>query len=100
MADIAVTDAPECSRYEAHDGSELLGVLEYHRKAGLIVFDHTEVEPPARGRGIAAALVAQALADAREDGLGVVPTCPYVRRWIERNTEFLPLVASKPRPAP
>lgn len=96
MADIEVTDVPGGSRYEAHDNGELVGVLAYHRTPGMVIFDHTEVEPPARGRGIASALSAVAIADAQEDNVRVVPTCSYVRRWIEGHPEYLPLLAARP----
>lgn len=95
MADIDVTDVPERSRYEAHDNGELLGVLTYHRTPGMVIFDHTEVEPAARGRGVASALSAVAVADARQDDVRVVPTCSYVRRWIEGHPEYLPLLAAR-----
>jgi uncharacterized protein len=89
---ITVTDVPERSRYEARRGEELLGVLTYHRKAGQIVFDHTGVEPPHRGQGIGALLVAAAMTDAQDDDLRVVPACSFVRRWIDSHPQYLPLV--------
>jgi uncharacterized protein len=90
--DIIVTDVPERSRYEAQEGGGLLGVLTYHRKVGQVVFDHTEVEPAHRGRGVGALLAAAAVADAQSDDLRVVPQCSYIRRWIEAHPEYLPLV--------
>ncbi|GAA1397734.1 GNAT family N-acetyltransferase [Catellatospora coxensis] len=92
MTGVEVVEVPESSRYEAREGGRLLGVLTYHRKPGSIVFDHTGVEPEARGRGIGAMLCAAALAGAAEDGVHVVPQCSFVRRWVEDNPRYLPLI--------
>lgn len=48
---------------------------------------HTEVPPALEGRGIAAKLVAAALAHAREQGLSVIPACSYVRTYMRRHPE-------------
>ncbi|MFC6714248.1 GNAT family N-acetyltransferase [Branchiibius cervicis] len=34
-----------------------------------------------------------ALDDLREKGVHVVPSCPYVRRWIDQHPEYADLVA-------
>ncbi|GHJ44443.1 hypothetical protein Cs7R123_17850 [Catellatospora sp. TT07R-123] len=91
MAEVEVVEVPASSRYEAREGGVLLGVLTYRRKPGMVVFDHTGVEPEARGRGIGGLLVAAAMADAAADGVHVVPACSFVRRWIDDHPEYLPL---------
>jgi uncharacterized protein len=50
---------------------------------------HTEV--PLRGRGIGARLVRGALLQARQLNLKVVPSCWFVREFIDRNPEFADL---------
>ncbi|HCT79943.1 MAG TPA: GNAT family N-acetyltransferase [Micromonosporaceae bacterium] len=92
--DITITDVAEHHRYEAITSDGLVGVLEYRREPGLIFFDHAETEPAYRGHGIAAEVVAKAMAAARDEGLKVVPRCSYVRSWIEQHPEFQPLVAT------
>jgi predicted GNAT family acetyltransferase len=44
----------------------------------------TYVPPPLRGRGLAERIVRHALDWAREQGLTVIPTCSYVRRFVTR----------------
>jgi predicted GNAT family acetyltransferase len=79
-------DNPAASRFEAEvDGQ--LAVAEYRRHGGVIEMTHTEVPPALEGHGIAAALVAYALAQVRAQGLKVRPTCPYVARYMERHPE-------------
>lgn len=59
----------------------------YRLSGGTMVFTHTEVPPAVEGRGIAAALVAAALAHARAHGLKVRPLCSYVRHYLRRHRE-------------
>jgi predicted GNAT family acetyltransferase len=56
---------------------------------------HTKVPVELRGRGIAGALVHHALEDARARGLHIVPTCPFVRGYLERHPEYGDLVAMR-----
>jgi uncharacterized protein len=53
----------------------------------------TWVPPGERGRRVAARLVTAALAHARERGLRVVPSCWYVRRWMDAHPEEADLLA-------
>jgi predicted GNAT family acetyltransferase len=50
-----------------------------------IDLQHTEVPPSDQGQGIADALVRAAFTYAREHGLRVIPTCPYVQVWLRRH---------------
>ena len=43
---------------------------------------HTEVPPSGHGKGVGDALIRAALAYAREQGMRVMATCPYVQRWL------------------
>ncbi len=56
---------------------------------------HTEVEPSLRGRGVAEALAQGAIAYAREHGMHIVPTCPYVQRWLTKHPEHNELVVAR-----
>jgi hypothetical protein len=46
---------------------------------------HTEVPPSGQGKGLGDALIRAALAYARENGMQVMATCPYVQRWLRRH---------------
>ena len=52
----------------------------------------TYVPPRARERGIGTRLVLAALDDARERGLKVVPTCPFVGEVVDRHPEYAELL--------
>lgn len=60
---------------------------------GTLDLRHTFVPEEDRGRGIAGRLVEHALEYATQERLRVIPTCPFVRAWIEKNPAFRHLVA-------
>lgn len=58
----------------------------------LIDLQHTYVPASARGHGLAEALAAAAFDYAKEHGYRVIPTCPFVRRWLAHHREQAKLV--------
>ena len=86
-----VIHRPEAQRFEAGEGAEL-ALCAYRRSGGLLVLHHTEVPPGLQGRGVAAELVAAALAWAREQGLRVRPSCSYVAAYMRRHPQTLDLL--------
>ena len=54
---------------------------------------HTYVPVELRGRQIAASLVKAGLEFAEENNLKVIPTCSYVRTYINRNDNYKKLLA-------
>jgi uncharacterized protein len=57
---------------------------------------HTEVPEAAAGQGIAGKLAKSAFEWARQGGMRLVVTCPFVRKWLERHPDEQDLVS---RPA-
>ncbi len=87
-----VTDNRERNQYEITiDG--WTSVLRYVRRPGVINLMHTEVPPELRGRGLANALVKAALDSARDAGVRVIATCPFVTAYLTKHPEYQPLVA-------
>ncbi len=72
-------------------GSEAELTFSRDRDGSMIV-DHTFVPPRLRGQGIAAKLVARAVADARGSGARIVPLCPYVAAEFRRHPEWADLL--------
>jgi len=69
-------------------------VLNYALEgAGVVDFYSTYVPPAERGRGMAARLVRAAVTHAREADLRIVPSCWYVRRWLDAHPEEQDLLA-------
>lgn len=91
MIDV-VHNAP-ASRFEAVvDGRSC--VADYMLQRSVMVMHHTHVPAALRGRGVAAALVHEALAYARSQGLRVRPQCSYVASYMRRHPETRDLIAS------
>lgn len=97
MSDIQVTNNADARRYEARLDGELAGFAEYQLTDQLIIFTHTEVDPSFEGRGIGSAIAQYALDDVREQGTRkVLPLCPFIKAWIGRHRDYIPLVYGAP----
>ena len=65
----------------------------YYRLAdGVITFVHTEVPPELGGKGVGSKLIKGALDQVRADGLKVIPECPFVKAFIEKNAAYQDLL--------
>jgi uncharacterized protein len=89
---IVVADAPERKRFEVTVDGELAGFLIYRERKELLALIHTEVEGRFEGRGLAGRLARFALDRAREQGVAVLPFCPFVNEWMKRHREYVDLV--------
>jgi len=92
MAEVSIEHAP--GRFVARlGGSE--AVLVYERRGDVLDIRSTYTPPEQRGRNVAALLTRAALEYARTEGLRVVPTCSYTRRYLERHPEWAPLARER-----
>jgi predicted GNAT family acetyltransferase len=87
---VAVRHEPERSRFVVNlpDGEAELLYGEFAED--VLDLQHTEVPPGGRGKGVGEALVRAALAFARERGVRVMATCPYVQAWLRRHPDERP----------
>lgn len=85
--------ADEGHRYRAHlAGAEVAySEVDPISTDGLLI-KHTEVSPEFEGRGFGGQLVRHILEDARRNGRGVIPVCPYAAAFIKRHPELLEYV--------
>jgi predicted GNAT family acetyltransferase len=90
--DVLIADNPGRLRYEVHVGGELAGYAAYSRHADTITILHTEIEPAFEHHGLAGQLARFALADIRQRGLRVIPTCPFFAKYIREHPEYDDLV--------
>lgn len=87
MSDLNVKHNDAKNRFEA-DVNGGTALVEYTKKDGDITFTHTEVPEAAAGKGVAQALVRNALAYARENKLRVWPECSYVASFVKRHRDY------------
>jgi hypothetical protein len=89
-----VRNNESASRFEVEvDGH--LAKLEYMLRGNRLILVHTGVPTALEGRGIGSLLVRTGLEFARDEGLKVVPICPFAQSYIERHPEYQDL-AKKP----
>ncbi|MEY2875156.1 MAG: hypothetical protein RLZZ373_2527 [Pseudomonadota bacterium] len=84
---ISVIHNERALRFEATVDGHLC-VAAYRRSPGVVDLNHTGVPRALEGRGIAAALVQEALTWAATEGLAVRPSCSYVRVYLRRHPEL------------
>jgi predicted GNAT family acetyltransferase len=92
-----VREDPDRSRFDASVYGRTVGHMRYRRFPERIDLIHTEILPQHEGKGYGGALIAAVLAQAREEGLAVIPHCPFVREYIERHPADLDLVPAARR---
>lgn len=83
-----VTHRPERNRFEVAVGGKRVGLAEYAEDHGRRIFFHTEVDDDHSGQGLAGTLIRRALDATREDGLRIVPVCPYVAAFVKRHHDW------------
>ena len=92
MADpLDVVMNPATGRFEVTLDGEV-AFAEYHLHEGYITLPHTVVPPAFEGKGVGSALAKTALGYARDHGLKVKPTCPFIAGYIAKHPEYLDLV--------
>ncbi len=90
---VELADNAEAHQYEARIDGALAGFVTYRLRPGVIEFVHTEVRDEFEGHGLGSRLAAGALDMARERGLSVQPSCPFIKSYIEEHAEYADLVA-------
>lgn len=81
-----ITHNPSTKRFETVvDG--ITAYVEYQEYPGGLDLVHTIVPKPIGGKGIAAALVKHALDYAQSNSLKIIPTCSYIRIYVDRHKE-------------
>jgi uncharacterized protein len=83
-----VVDEPAQHRFLVEEDGRT-AELVYQRDGDRFVLVHTGVPDEVGGRGIAQALVRTAVSRARDEGLTVVPWCPFARAWLKAHPEVL-----------
>ncbi|WP_431473171.1 GNAT family N-acetyltransferase [Ornithinimicrobium sp. W1665] len=73
-------------------GEDVVGHLSYDTIGNTVDLHHTVVDPAHRNKGVAAALVEEAVREIRAEKMSVRPTCSYVRAWMDQHPEHQDLL--------
>ena len=90
--EVAVRRDDARAAYVADVDGASVATLTFRRDGARLVLLDTVVLPSMRGRGIAAALIADTLDDIRARGERIAVECPVVADFIARNPEYQDLV--------
>lgn len=96
MSEVTITrhGNDQAGEYRAHvAGETAIGRLTWVQRGGARVAEHTLVPPEIGGRGVAGKLVEALVADARDQGFKIEPTCSYVAAQFRRHPDWANLHA-------
>jgi uncharacterized protein len=71
--------------YLNHQCERMAFLAYFENPEGVLLLNHTYVSPVLRGQNIASKLVEAAVAYAKKHHLKLVPVCPYIVKWFEKN---------------
>lgn len=95
MSDVTVQHRPDNQRFEAMLDGEVAGYISYEMGDGAIDLQHTIVDDKFGGRGVGGALAKGTIDQIRDQGgLRVIPTCPFLAKWFDKNPEYSDLRAN------
>ncbi len=94
MTDLDIHHDATAGRFTAEVDSHACEA-DYQLRDGVMHLVHTAVPRALQGRGIAAALVQAALAEARRQGWRVRPVCSYVQTYMRRHPDTQDLLETR-----
>ncbi len=92
-----ITDDHERRRFELYVDDELAVFISYGRNGEMLALTHTETVDGFGGRGLGTKLVAHVISIAQEEGLAVLPFCPFVKHYMLQHPDTLTLVPAQYR---
>jgi uncharacterized protein len=87
MSDVEVQHQEQRRRFVARTPAGPASVAYERPDDRTIELHHTIVPEEERGRGVGGTVVRAAIAYARDRGLRVVPSCPFVRAWLDEHPD-------------
>jgi predicted GNAT family acetyltransferase len=87
-----LTDNAARRRFEMVEDGQIV-FADYVRRDGRLVIPHVEAPAALRGTGAAGRLMRGLVAQARAEGVKIVPLCGYAAAWLRRHPEHADLIA-------
>jgi hypothetical protein len=90
--DIVISENKERKRFEAVVDGETARI-EYIRAEDKMYLTHTEVPKALEGKGVASAMAKLVLHQIKDEGLFLVPLCPFIAAYLKRHPEWKEILA-------
>lgn len=71
---------------------EYISFILYSKEGNRLGLTHTEVPVPIENHGVAAVLTEKTLQYAKDNDFKVLPFCPYISAYIQRNPQWIDVV--------
>jgi len=88
-----VRDNTEASQFEIVVDGDVAGFVQYRRDGDVVDMVHTEIGDAYEGQGLGGKLARGALDIVRAAGAKVVPSCPFIKGWIDKHEDYQDLLA-------
>lgn len=85
---IDITHDEGAHRFTISVDEQMVGYAQYERRDDSWLFTDTYIKPEFNGRGLAGKLVGHALDEVIATGGTIVPVCPYVVGFVEKNPQY------------
>ncbi|MBZ0328117.1 MAG: N-acetyltransferase [Altibacter sp.] len=90
--DIKISENKDRKRFEmVVEGKTAL--IEYIRAENKMYLTHTEVPKELEGKGVASSMAKQVLQQIKDEGLFLVPLCPFIAAYLKRHPEWKEILA-------
>jgi predicted GNAT family acetyltransferase len=93
MSSVEFRKNEDRSRYEAVVDGKVAGFVTYEVTGDDIDLTHTVVKDGYEGQGVGSTLAKGALDDVRDQGKGVIPTCTFIKGYIEKHPVYTALAS-------
>jgi uncharacterized protein len=96
---LEVVENPTARRFEIAVDGTLAGFTQY-QPVDVQTWDffHTEIDPAFEGRGLASQLIGRTLDQLRTRRIAVLPSCPFVREYLDKHAGYVTMVPVSQRP--
>lgn len=72
-----------------NDNNEEIGEMTWSNAGeGMMIIDHTFVDPQYRGQGLAEKLVLRGVEKARQENKKIIPLCPFAKKEFDTKPEY------------
>lgn len=73
-----------------------IAIIEFQKiEPNVLDLIHTEVPDELAGKGIGSKLVSGALEHCKDNNLQIIPSCPFIKSYIDKHPEWKELLAPK-----